>query len=907
MLPFHALSLLQLAPVLSRHLASTLRVLGTCAALTCSLPAQSSHPAGEALISATPMTAWRLNGANGQSTLVDVTGPGISQAWRITTVADTSPSYAIEFRTPVTRAVARGDIALLRFLARAVTITDESGAAFLQVVAQKSSPNYDKSLQATQSLTHAWQEFFVPFTFDADYAARAVEVVFGFGFKRQSVELAGFDFVYYGKSVALSSLPRTRATYAGSEAGAPWRTAALARIETLRKGDFSIVVVDAQGRPVPGATARVTQTKSAFHFGTALQMSRLVNDSPDNRLYRQKTLELFNAASTENDLKWPPWDGEWGSSFAKTQTLAGLTWLKNHGFHVRGHVLVWPGWRHLPNAITALRGTPRQGEIPARALAHIADIVTATRDLVDEWDVLNEPYANHDLMDLFGPAIQADWFQAARAASPTVPLFLNDYSNHDASLDAGHVAHFETTARYLKDQGAPLGGLGLQAHISANPSPPANVLAVLDRYAALGLPVRITEFDVNTDDEQLQADYTRDFLIALYSHATVVGFQTWGFWENAHWIPKAAMYRADWSEKPNTRAYKSLVLDQWRTRANGTTDAQGTWHGRGFHGDYLVTVEINGQSFAQTFAVRPGASPTTVRVPLTTPRLTNLSTRANAGTGDATLIPGFVIDGVAPKQVLLRGVGAGLAPFGVTTTLGHMELTGRRGQSRLGHRTRRRLHRPRRCRHPHRRLCPRARQRRHRLARFTAARRLHRARHHARPHLRHHPRRSLRNGRRRTQSAPQPLDPRPRRPRRTGGDPRPRHHRVQHPHTPRPRHRPGAKRVWRQRHARQTVPRRRARPIARIRQYRMGNVRRPHRPRRRRDSCRRLRPQARPKRRRLARHAQRWRLHHPSRRHRWRRRCGARGDLRPEQLTHPARICSTCMQPKPAFAPEDTE
>eukprot|EP01036_Dinobryon_divergens_P010195 gene10195-13650_t len=169
-------------------------------------------------------------------------------------------------------------------------------------------------------------------------------------------------------------------------------------------------------------------------------------------------------------------------------------------------------------------------------------------------------------MDLFGPAIQADWFQAARAASPTVPLFLNDYSNHDASLDAGHVAHFETTARYLKDQGAPLGGLGLQAHISANPSPPANVLAVLDRYAALGLPVRITEFDVNTDDEQLQADYTRDFLIALYSHATVVGFQTWGFWENAHWIPKAAMYRADWSEKPNTRAYKSLVLDQWRTR-----------------------------------------------------------------------------------------------------------------------------------------------------------------------------------------------------------------------------------------------------------------------------------------------------------------------------------------------------
>ncbi len=143
------------------------------------------------------------------------------------------------------------------------------------------------------------------------------------------------------------------------------------------------------------------------------------------------------------------------------------------------------------------------------------------------------------------------------------------------------------------------------------------------------------------------------------------------------------MYRADWSEKPNARAYKSLVLDQWRTRANGTTDAQGTWRGRGFHGDYLVTVDFNGQSFEQTFSVRPGAPSAIVRVPLAAPRLTNLSTRANAGTGDATLIPGFVIDGVAPKRVLLRGVGASLAPFGVTATLGRMELTLRRSDGTI--------------------------------------------------------------------------------------------------------------------------------------------------------------------------------------------------------------------------------
>lgn len=629
-----------------------------------------------------PLTAWRLTGSNGSATQVDVTGPGFTRAWRIETRVDSSPSWSIEFKAPVTRAVTRGDVAMLRFVARAAAITDESGAAYARLVTQKASPDYDKSLESVHTISAEWREFLVPFAFAADYAAGASEIAFGFGFKRQTIEIGGIDFVYYGTNVPLASLPRTRPTYIGREANAPWRAAALARIEQLRKSDFAIVVVDAAGRPVPDATVRVEQRKAAFHFGSALQMARLVNDTTDNRLYRQKVLELFNAASTENDLKWPPWSGEWGAGYAKAQTVAGLAWLRNHGLHVRGHVLVWPGWNNLPNSIRALRGTAQQSEIPARTLAHIAEIVPATRDLVEEWDVLNEPYTNHDLMDLFGPAIQVDWFKAARAAHPTAPLYLNDYSNHDASLDAGHVASFEATAKYLKDAGAPIGGLGLQAHISSNPSPPANVLAVLDRYAALGLPVRITEFDVNTDDEELQADYTRDFLIAMYSHASVVGVQLWGFWETAHWIPRGAMYRASWTEKPNARAYKSLVLDQWRTRASGATDAQGTWRGRGFHGEYVVTVEHAGRTYEQVFALRSGTS-STVRVPLAPTRLVNLSTRAMAGTDDATLIPGFYLEGPAAKRVLVRSVGPGLASFGVTGVLARPELILRRGDGSI--------------------------------------------------------------------------------------------------------------------------------------------------------------------------------------------------------------------------------
>ena len=46
-------------------------------------------------------------------------------------------------------------------------------------------------------------------------------------------------------------------------------------------------------------------------------------------------------------------------------------------------------------------------------------------------------------------------------------------------------------------------------------------------------------------------------------------------------------------------------------------------------------------------------------------RLTNVGTRGFVGAGDATMIAGFVIAGREPKHILIRGVGPGLAQFGV--------------------------------------------------------------------------------------------------------------------------------------------------------------------------------------------------------------------------------------------------
>lgn len=56
------------------------------------------------------------------------------------------------------------------------------------------------------------------------------------------------------------------------------------------------------------------------------------------------------------------------------------------------------------------------------------------------------------------------------------------------------------------------------------------------------------------------------------------------------------------------------------------------------------------------------------------PRLVNLSARCLAGTGENSLIAGFVIGGSAPKTVLIRASGPALLPFGITGVLADPQL-----------------------------------------------------------------------------------------------------------------------------------------------------------------------------------------------------------------------------------------
>lgn len=449
------------------------------------------------------------------------------------------------------------------------------------------------SLNAPAVAGASWKKVQFPFAPARAYDKGEAEVFFTVGMREQTVEIGGIELVNYGTSKKVAELPFTRLGYAGSEPAAAWRKAAEARIEKIRKGDLTVTVKDKAGKPVRGAQVAVRMRKHAFLFGTAVNATALSSQrlsSENLARYKQEIVRLFNFAVMENEMKWP----QWSRVESRTSTMAAVDWLRESGLKVRGHNLVWPSWNN--TNVKAAQDAKADPAALAKVITdHIAETTTAFRGRLLDWDVINETFTNHDFMDILGRHAMVDWFHAARAGDPAAKLYINDFNILEGE-DKAHQDDYAATIQYLMEQGAPVDGIGLQCHFPARVTPMDELMKRFDRFAAFGKELEVTEFDIDTSDEATQADYTRDFMTAAFSQPSIKAFVMWGFWEGAHWRPRGAMLRRDWSLKPNAESYQDLVFKRWWTNADGKTAAAGTFTARGFLGDYEIEVSAGGKS-----------------------------------------------------------------------------------------------------------------------------------------------------------------------------------------------------------------------------------------------------------------------------------------------------------------------
>ncbi|BAM03104.1 endo-1,4-beta-xylanase [Phycisphaera mikurensis] len=573
-------------------------------------PALAAPHTAELLVADADATAFELGGeASGSSTAVRVeaTGQPHAQALRVAVPEAVSPRWAVQVTHTVDAPIRAGDALLATFWLRCVESTTGEGQVRFDF--EMNAEPHEKSLSQVLYAPAGWKRFQLPFEAGRDFPAGGSQAAFQVAFLRQTVELGGFTLENFGQGVSADELPRTRRTYPGMAEDAPWRAEAASRIDRIRKADLTVTVVDADGEPVEGAAVAVEMTGHAFPFGSAVTSEWLTREDAEGERYRELVDRLFSEVVLESDLKWT---SEGWLPLGRID--AALAWLASRGKPVRGHCLVWPGWPYVPDRIEALADDP--AALAAAVEQRIRSAASRYAGRVVDWDVVNEPHTNHDLQDLLGPGALADWFRLARAADPDAVLYLNDYGqltageretpHQQAHLD--HIAH-------LLEVGAPLGGIGLQGHFSAELTAPTTLWRILDRFAGFGLPIKVTEFDLNFDDPELQAAYLRDFFTAMFSHEAVDGVLMWGFWEKAHWRPQAALYNADFSPRPLGTAYEELILGDWWTDEAATTGADGTATVRGFLGGHRVTATHGGVTRTAAAELTAGGGGVEIRLP----------------------------------------------------------------------------------------------------------------------------------------------------------------------------------------------------------------------------------------------------------------------------------------------------
>lgn len=315
----------------------------------------------------------------------------------------------------------------------------------------------------------------------------------------------------------------------------------------------------------------------------------------------------FNQISPENDLKWmivQPKAGPDGYDFGPADAYVDFG-VRNHMLIV-GHTLVWhnqtPNWvfsgtnpppthDDTPSSGPGYMGRSYRGprasrdELLQRMHDHIATVVGRYKGKVQVWDVVNEAVADGgtNLLrktlweQIIGPDFIAKAFEYAHEADPNAILRYNDFGLESS----GKRKKFIALIKSLQAQGVPIGAIGTQTHVSISSPTPQQLDQELTDLETLGLPIHITELDVNgarggqrinsgdvagnesttqggmvsDADQRLATQYANLFRIFIKHHQSVKVVTLWGVNDAVSWRANGHPLLFDGNDQPKPAFY----------------------------------------------------------------------------------------------------------------------------------------------------------------------------------------------------------------------------------------------------------------------------------------------------------------------------------------------------------------
>lgn len=179
---------------------------------------------------------------------------------------------------------------------------------------------------------------------------------------------------------------------------------------------------------------------------------------------------------------------------------------ESHNMPVEAHHYVWGEEKWLPEWLKKGNYSPQQTIQLMKD--HISTVGQRYSGRIAQWTVVNEAFTRNQhifgLRDWWADHTGGDLtyideaFKAARAADPHSQLILNDFHNEGINETSNAMYDYIKGAR---SRGIPIDGIGMQMHIDGTHPPEKDeVIANMKRFAALGVDIYVTEFDVNMND-----------------------------------------------------------------------------------------------------------------------------------------------------------------------------------------------------------------------------------------------------------------------------------------------------------------------------------------------------------------------------------------------------------------------
>jgi endo-1,4-beta-xylanase len=282
---------------------------------------------------------------------------------------------------------------------------------------------------------------------------------------------------------------------------------------------------------------RQLAARLGIQIGSAVSADALATDAEYAQIFGQQ----FSALTPENEMKWASVEAQQGH-YTFEQADAEIHFAQQQHQLVRGHNLVWHN--QLPSWLT--EGTFTNAQLTDLLKQHIFAEAGHFRNEIWQWDVVNEPLNDDGTLrptiwlNALGPDYIADALRWTHEADPRAKLFLNDYNIEGIGpkSDAMYVLVKSLLAQHI-----PLDGIGFETHLDLQYNLPPQIKENLQRFAALGLDIAITEMDVRlplpatADTLATQAEIYTQLMQDCIAIPHCIDFTVWEYTDKYSWIP----------------------------------------------------------------------------------------------------------------------------------------------------------------------------------------------------------------------------------------------------------------------------------------------------------------------------------------------------------------------------------